>query len=246
VIAWRKNLGSPTTGTVPNEYDLKIDSQVEKFLDLKQKLTYFLITASVGPIAFALSFVKDETKNISGIWIAMATGVVIGLLAAGFALFSLHFELTSYQKHLRYRYERKSWADLTAVEQSQWNKINARAHTFLKFSFIALFAEIAVLAVSLMILLHTKTRVVIPATDKRQAISPESAKRTVQMFDASGSIPAFVQGSATKSLEILSLRYVLFGKHCKSIVLRRRLSSAEVTDANCLALRFCVSGQTTG
>ncbi len=31
----------------PSEYELKIDAQVKKFLETKQKLTYFLVTASV-------------------------------------------------------------------------------------------------------------------------------------------------------------------------------------------------------
>jgi hypothetical protein len=123
-----KNLKSTNVETGPDEYDLKIDSQVEKFLDLKQKLTYFLITASVGPIAFAVSFVKDETKNLSGIWIAMTVGVIIGLLAAGFALFSLHFELISYQKHLGCRYARKGWADLATA------RVNALRQVLTEFS----------------------------------------------------------------------------------------------------------------
>lgn len=155
-----KNLENKTATKGPDDYDLKIDDQVEKFLDLEQKLTYFLITASIGPIAFALSFVKDETKNLSGIWIAMAVGVVVGLLAAGLALFSLHFELDSYQKHLGCRYARKAWADLTKPEQDEWDKINARARIFLKYSFIALLAEITILTFFLMVLLHAKTRCV--------------------------------------------------------------------------------------
>ncbi|MGA8657669.1 MAG: hypothetical protein WB586_16110, partial [Chthoniobacterales bacterium] len=76
-----KYLASSTAAATVDEYDLKIDSQVEKFLDLKQKLTYFLVTASIGPIAFALTFVKDVAKNLFGIWVAMFIGIVLGLVS---------------------------------------------------------------------------------------------------------------------------------------------------------------------
>jgi hypothetical protein len=45
-------------------------------------------------------------------------------------------------------------------EQDEWDKINARARIFLKYSFIALFAEITVLAFVLIALLRAKTRFV--------------------------------------------------------------------------------------
>jgi hypothetical protein len=172
-----------------DDYELKIDSQVEKFLDLKQKLTYFLITASIAPIAFSLGFVKDETKSLSGIWIPMVVGIVIGLLSAGFALFSLNAEVASYQKHLGYRYQRKVWTDLSTKEQNQWKRLNADARWFLRGSFSTLFAEFILLAIVLMLFLHAKTS--LPAKDK-----PPSARQTVRMFDAAGPLPAFVQGSA--------------------------------------------------
>jgi|HubBroStandDraft_4_1064222.scaffolds.fasta_scaffold113411_2 hypothetical protein len=149
-----KYLASSTAAATVDEYDLKIDSQVEKFLDLKQKLTYFLVTASIGPIAFALTFVKDVAKNLFGIWVAMFIGIVLGLVSTGCALYSLHLELASYQKHLGYRYARKRWDDLSQKEKDDWNDINVKAGLFLKFSFIALFAEITALTLFLVALLH--------------------------------------------------------------------------------------------
>jgi hypothetical protein len=152
-----KYLATDGTAASIDEYDLKIDGQVEKFLDLKQKLTYFLVTASIGPIAFALSFVKDVAKHLFGIWIAMFIGILLGLVATGCALYSLHLELGSYQKHLGYRYARKQWEDLSKDAQTEWDDINARAGLFLKFSFIALFAEVTALTLFLMVLLHRQS-----------------------------------------------------------------------------------------
>jgi len=42
-------------------FELSIDQQVEKFLELRQKLSYFLITASIAVIAFSINF---YIKNI--------------------------------------------------------------------------------------------------------------------------------------------------------------------------------------
>jgi len=133
----------------PDEYELKIDAQAEKFLDQKQKLTYFLITASVTPIAFVLSFVKDDLRNLSWLWSMMVVGVLLGLGSAGCALRALSFELVSYQSHIACRYARKSWSDLSKDEQDRWDKINQSAALFFRLSFISLFAEMIGFAIFL-------------------------------------------------------------------------------------------------
>jgi hypothetical protein len=54
----------PVTPTTPSEYDLKIDAQVEKFVENKQKLSYFLITASVTVIGFIVNFAVSHPPQL--------------------------------------------------------------------------------------------------------------------------------------------------------------------------------------
>jgi hypothetical protein len=136
---------SPTS---PSEYDLKIDTQVEKFVETKQKLTYFLVTASVAVVAFVVDF---GVKNRATLGIAMLLilySCLSGLVTAGSALLNLHLEISSYQLHLRFRYQRKNWSDLKPEEQSKWTKLNSMAAFFLKSAFIFLFLQIGLAILS--------------------------------------------------------------------------------------------------
>lgn len=102
------------------QYDLKIDEQVAAFLETKQKLTYFLITASVAVTAFLINFAMTNRAEVRNITWLIITSAVGGLLTAGFSLLSLHYELRSYNMHLGYRYQRKTWETLTKAEQDTW------------------------------------------------------------------------------------------------------------------------------
>jgi len=42
------------------DYELKVDEQVEKLLESKQKLIYFVVTASAASIAFAVDFASKN------------------------------------------------------------------------------------------------------------------------------------------------------------------------------------------
>jgi hypothetical protein len=126
----------------PSEYDLKIDSQVEKFLETKQKLTYFLITASVAVIAFLFDFVHDnKTVAMNFAWLVILSSLS-GLLTAGFSLLNIRYELQSYRLHLKSRYERKDYSTLDQREQKLWDRINYRASRLLILAFTFLFSEI--------------------------------------------------------------------------------------------------------
>lgn len=129
-------------------YGLAIDEQVEKFVELKQKLTYFLITASVVVIAFVVKFAVDNLR-VRGHFTttALETSLVIalslsGLATSGCSLFNIHFEHRSYRLHLQYSYQRKKWDELTRKEQAQWDRINDWAAWLLRAAFVLLFVEI--------------------------------------------------------------------------------------------------------
>lgn len=141
-----------------NEYELKIDAPVEKFVEMKQKLTYFLITASVAVIAFLANFViKFPCEAKQFIWFVILSSV-FGILTSGLSLLNLSAELRSYRLHLKYRYEKRNWASLNDAEKNEWNDVNNRASNFLKASFVCLFLEIA-LAVLFFILFFTSMRI---------------------------------------------------------------------------------------
>jgi hypothetical protein len=123
----------------PSDYDLKVDAQVEKFVENKQKLTYFLITASVAVIGFVVNFAITNKGNYPSLVVFTS---LAGLITTGFSLLNLHFEHRSYRLHVQYRYLRKSWFHLTEQEQKRWEQINNQATFFLEGAFVFLFIEI--------------------------------------------------------------------------------------------------------
>jgi hypothetical protein len=124
------------------EYELKIDTQVEKYFETKHKLTYFLITASVAIVAFLVNFaITHIWETIKFIYLVIPS-ISFGIIASGFALFNLYFENRSYRLHIEYRYKKKKWKSLTKKEQNEWDKINKWAYGCLISVFIFLFVEI--------------------------------------------------------------------------------------------------------
>jgi hypothetical protein len=112
------------------KYDLEIDTQVAKFVEIKQKLTYFLVTASVAVIAFLVNFTVENRAQVGCyIWLLTLSSIA-GLITAGSSLLSLNFELRSYTLHLKYRYEKKNYESLGPEEQEKWERINKFARGF--------------------------------------------------------------------------------------------------------------------
>lgn len=141
----------PVTPPAPSEYDLKIDAQVEKFVENKQKLAYFLITASVTVIAFIVNFAVSHPSPLPSMVIFAS---IAGLFTSGFSLLNLRFEHRSYNLHLKYRYQKKTWDDLAPKEQAQWDKLNRQATFFIESAFVFLFIEILFSVVSLVLFLR--------------------------------------------------------------------------------------------
>src|SRR5581483_9341216 len=134
----------------PSEYDLKIDAQVEKFVENKQKLAYFLITASVTVIGFIVNFAVSHPPRLPSMVIFASAA---GLFTAGFSLLNLRFEHRSYNLHLKYRYPKKGWDDLAPAEQAYWDRLNRQATFFIESAFVFLFIEILFSVVSLVMFL---------------------------------------------------------------------------------------------
>jgi hypothetical protein len=137
------------TPSTPSEYDLKIDLQVEKFVENKQKLAYFLITASITVIGFIVNFAVTHPPRLPSMVIFSS---IAGLFTSGFSLLNLRVEHRSYNLHLKNRYLKKTWNDLTPKEQTQWDRLNQQASFFIGSAFMFLFIEILFEVVSLVMI----------------------------------------------------------------------------------------------
>lgn len=136
------------------DYELKIDAQVEKFFEIKQKLTYFLITASIAVMAFLVNFAIThlmEAKQF--IWIVIISSIA-GFFTSGFSLLNLHLEHRSYRLHIKYRYEKKEWDSLSDMDKNKWELINKWAARSLKSAFIFLFIEITFTVIFFVLFLY--------------------------------------------------------------------------------------------
>lgn len=139
---------STSPGKQDDSYALALDNEAQELIELKQKLTYFLITADALTIAFVVNFLaahlghsKQPTATSLETSLVIASSV-IGLLGAGACLLSLHLGHMSYTRHLRYRHERKQWSDLTDRQQNSWDRINAWTRHLLTSAFLALFVQV--------------------------------------------------------------------------------------------------------
>src|SRR5262245_4337756 len=139
-----------------DDLEIKIDEQVHKFLDLNHTLTFFLVTGAVGTLGFTLAFANehsDPAKTSFWLLAVLALAGIAGLLAAWAGLHALRLDQQSFRLHLGYRYQRKSWSDLTRLQQEAWDRINTRASSARRISFNLLVATVATQAVFLFALL---------------------------------------------------------------------------------------------
>jgi hypothetical protein len=140
--------GSGENAALDLQYELAIDTQTEKFVEIKQKLTYFLITATVAVTAFLVSFVVDNLRIRQRLLASdtesalVVASSLLGLLGAGSALISLRLEHLSHARHLRYRYQHRKWDDLSGAEQASWDQLTQWAARFLTSAFAGLFLQI--------------------------------------------------------------------------------------------------------
>ncbi|MFD9031141.1 hypothetical protein ACFVZW_08335 [Streptomyces sp. NPDC059567] len=139
-----------------DEYDLTIDTQAEKLIDLKQKLVYFLATAATALVVFSSKFALDygkefnrEAVNPGGTVRWLVGAAFFALLTVGFALMGVFLGHKSFERHLEFRYkkalpndeESKRWSLLTSFQQwmfycSSAFLITSTALAFCYFSFL--------------------------------------------------------------------------------------------------------------
>jgi hypothetical protein len=140
--------GAPAELPAEMQYELAIDAQVETFVEIKQKLTYFLITASVAVILFVVNFFVDHQRARGQFTAGSAeTGLVMasalaGLATAGFALLALRLEHRSHEWHLGFRYRRQTIESLSPEQTRSWNRLAPRAAIYRNAAFASLFTEL--------------------------------------------------------------------------------------------------------
>ena len=112
------------------DYEIALDEQVVKYLDIRHKHTYFLITAAIAVLAFVLSF-SSSNKLITDIsslsLVLLCVGAITSLAVAGVALWSLHLDNQSFELHLKYRHQKKKWSDLSDTDKKSWDILNQKA-----------------------------------------------------------------------------------------------------------------------
>lgn len=137
------------------EFNLKVDEQVAGFIEVSQKLTYFLVTGSVAVIAFMADLIFDKESLLAVTKLPGCSKCVFGLvgiaglLSAGAALKALHFEIKSYRLHLKWRYQGKGYGDLSETvepektDKRRWKEYNGRASFWRESSFFCFWLEMA-------------------------------------------------------------------------------------------------------
>jgi hypothetical protein len=142
------NQSTPGTAARDRSYELALDDQAQQLIELKQKLTYFLISASAVTIAFVVNFLASHLSGTARPPLTafeslfVVTSSILGLLGAGASLLSLHLGHASYTRHLRYRSAQKGWNELSTCEQESWDRINAWARRLVTSAFCLLFAQV--------------------------------------------------------------------------------------------------------
>ncbi|MBL8218369.1 MAG: hypothetical protein JNL62_04035 [Bryobacterales bacterium] len=129
-----------------DEYDLKVDEQTQELLRLNHQLTYFIITAVAASLGFTASTSLGRDFIDFKRWVIVvpvAGAALSGLLAVAAALSALTYDISSFRKHVQYRYARTVWTALAPIEQAAWETLVRRAAWLRKWSFRMLILSVA-------------------------------------------------------------------------------------------------------
>ncbi len=140
---------APESGNDRDDYALKVDEQTQKLIELNHQLTYFLITAATVSLGFTVNTALSNKAIRYSDWlnigslIAAAAG---GLLSAGLSLVALNADIRSFRLHLKYRYSRTDWNNLSKAEKDAWDETITRASKNRKRSFALLILSVCLQA----------------------------------------------------------------------------------------------------
>jgi hypothetical protein len=120
------------------EYDLKIDEQVQNFLEVGQRLAFYVVTAAVGSLGYTLT--HAATNGVHR-WLSFSTVLLAGivtLVTVACVLLSLWYQIASYRMHLSCRTSRSQYEDLSTESKAKWNLVNRRSISLQRAAFVGL------------------------------------------------------------------------------------------------------------
>ena len=145
-----------------HDYALKVDEQVAKFLESDNRLTFFIVTASVACLGFTLKFASDaELLADPSVLVVseLAFGAVLALLASAMAIRSLLASIQSSRFHLGARYQGKSYDQLPEEKKEEWDAANRTWNRSRTSALWLLVASVAAQAVFLFVSLLPREEV---------------------------------------------------------------------------------------
>lgn len=125
------------------EYQLKVEELANKFFEMKHKITFFLVTAAVGSIAYTLNFSVNNLPAITA-FIERESCLIFGslsaLLTVAFALMSMNYDMHSNRLNLVAYFDRKQYEELTPAKKAEWTATSQKAALFevLAFTFLCI------------------------------------------------------------------------------------------------------------
>lgn len=129
-----------------DEYELKLDEQTENFLEVSQRLAFYLVAAAVGSLGFTLTYATTHVaRSFVRFGILVAAGVA-ALATVSLVLLALWNQIESYRMHLRARNRRLRYEDHSPAEQGAWDNHNKRSKLLQKVGFAGLALSISLQA----------------------------------------------------------------------------------------------------
>lgn len=127
------------------EYLLKLEEHADNFVEIKHRISLFVITSAVGSIGYTLNFSVARLSEV-GLQPQRQICLVVGSLAAlacvALALLSMYYDMQSYRLNLSTYAARKLYDELTDANKAKWGKINAKSTFCQRLAITTLFVSI--------------------------------------------------------------------------------------------------------
>jgi hypothetical protein len=149
---------SPEALSAADEYELKLDEQVENFLEVSQRLAFYLIAAAVGSVGFTLTYATGHgalSRLGFGILVAAAD---VSLATVSLVLLALWSQIESYRMHLSARTQRLRYESLSSAKKARWETHNRRSKLLQMVGFAGLAVGIGLQAVFFVVVLAPQER----------------------------------------------------------------------------------------
>ena len=135
------------------DYELKIDEQTNKFIEVRQKLIYFLITGVVVISGFLLNYILGNLgAGRRFVYIAVIS-LGIAFITAASALANLYLGIESYRHHLSLRHQGKGNKDQTQKDVKRFRQLGKWARRFEAVAFIGFCIQVLLVGLFFILLI---------------------------------------------------------------------------------------------